>query len=189
MIDQATQGKHGGDRKSEHIKSDNVKLGFPAGNTRQHALRKFRKDRPDLHVQVLKGKLTPHAAMVKASWFSVSRPHARGFYAIGQRLARRCEITPTRERLLRLLRPSGGGGQNHAHTREASTRGTWAIRKARRSRPHARGFCQSERGRPREASPVRYSRQRGLDRASFYVPLDEGLKTPEDDGGGLTPLK
>jgi hypothetical protein len=32
----------------------------PQGNTRQHALRKLRKDRPDLHAQVLAKKLSPH---------------------------------------------------------------------------------------------------------------------------------
>jgi hypothetical protein len=35
-------------------------------------LRKLRKDRPDLHAQVLAKQLSPHAAMVKA--FPVSRP-------------------------------------------------------------------------------------------------------------------
>ncbi len=52
-------GSHGGDRKSEHIKKNNVLLDSnrggksnnvllatpPEGNTRQHALRKLRKDR------------------------------------------------------------------------------------------------------------------------------------------------
>jgi hypothetical protein len=69
LIDQATQGKHGGDRKSEHIKRDIVTLDADRrGNTRQHALRKLRKDRPDLHAQVLKGKLSPHAAMIEAGF-------------------------------------------------------------------------------------------------------------------------
>jgi hypothetical protein len=69
LIDQATQGKHGGDRKSERIKTDIVRLDTNQhGNTRQHALRKLRKSRPDLHAQVLKGKLSPHAAMIEAGF-------------------------------------------------------------------------------------------------------------------------
>ncbi len=63
MIDQATQRKQGRPPKLENIDIVNV---TPSGNARQHALRKLRKSRPDLHVQVLKGKLSPHAAMIKA---------------------------------------------------------------------------------------------------------------------------
>ena len=49
LIDQAEQGKHGGDHTSKASKLDNVKLAtYPTGNTRQHALRKLRKDRPVL---------------------------------------------------------------------------------------------------------------------------------------------
>jgi hypothetical protein len=67
LIYQATQGKHGGDRKSERIKTDNISLDTNQhGTSRQQALRKLRKSRPDLHAQVLKGKLSPHAAMIEA---------------------------------------------------------------------------------------------------------------------------
>jgi hypothetical protein len=69
LIDQAEQGRHGGDRRSEGAKSDIVTLDSnQRGNTRQHALRKLRKERPDLHAQVLANKLSPHAAMVEAGF-------------------------------------------------------------------------------------------------------------------------
>ena len=67
LIDQATQGKHGGDHTSEASKTDNISLDTNQhGTSRQQALRKLRKSRPDLHAQVLKGKLSPHAAMIEA---------------------------------------------------------------------------------------------------------------------------
>jgi len=40
----------------------------PVGNTRAAALRRLRKDRPDLHKRVLDGELSPHAAMVEAGF-------------------------------------------------------------------------------------------------------------------------
>lgn len=40
----------------------------PVGTTRQYALRRLRKDRPDLHEQVVKGAVSPHAAMVQAGF-------------------------------------------------------------------------------------------------------------------------
>ncbi len=44
MLDEAVQGKHGGDRKSENIKMDNVQLDiYQGGNSRAAGLRKLRK--------------------------------------------------------------------------------------------------------------------------------------------------
>ncbi len=40
----------------------------PSGTSQTAALRRLRKDRPDLHAQVLAGDLTPHAAMVVAGF-------------------------------------------------------------------------------------------------------------------------
>jgi hypothetical protein len=40
----------------------------PQGNTRQHALRKLRTGRPDLHALVLDKKLSPNAAMIEAGY-------------------------------------------------------------------------------------------------------------------------
>lgn len=69
LFDQATQGGHGGDRHSESFKLDNIQLeGHPAGTSRAAGLRRLRKDRPDLHAEVLAGTLSTHAAMVKAGF-------------------------------------------------------------------------------------------------------------------------
>jgi hypothetical protein len=70
LINRETQGKHGGDRKSEGIKTDNVRVDNPDayGNDRSYALRRLRKDRPDLHKRVIAGKLSPHGAMVEGGF-------------------------------------------------------------------------------------------------------------------------
>ncbi len=55
LIDQARQRKHGGDHMS---KFDNVQLAIeqaPTGNSTDAALRRLRKDRPDLHQRVIMG--------------------------------------------------------------------------------------------------------------------------------------
>jgi hypothetical protein len=46
----------------------------PTGNTEQYALRRLRTSRPDLHAQVLAGSLTPHAAMVQATFDYAALP-------------------------------------------------------------------------------------------------------------------
>ena len=38
------------------------------GNTRQYALRKLRKDAPELHAKVLAGEVSPHQAMIEAGF-------------------------------------------------------------------------------------------------------------------------
>jgi hypothetical protein len=63
LLDRALQNPHGGD----HSKANNVQVA-PAGNTRERALRKLRKDAPELHADVLAGRLTAHAAMVQAGF-------------------------------------------------------------------------------------------------------------------------
>lgn len=40
----------------------------PTGNTSSSALRRLRKDRPDLHARVLAGELSPHKAMQEAGF-------------------------------------------------------------------------------------------------------------------------
>ena len=67
LIGEVTTGEHGGNRRSEGFKPDNVSLETaPYGNDRQYALRRLHKDRPDLHALVLDKKLSPHAAMIEA---------------------------------------------------------------------------------------------------------------------------
>jgi hypothetical protein len=65
LIDQVTQGKQG--ERTDLVNNVNEVV-RPLGNTRQRALRQLRKSRPDLHAQVLKGKLSPHAAMIEAGF-------------------------------------------------------------------------------------------------------------------------
>lgn len=48
--------------------NDNVQDKAPAGNRADAALRRLRKDRPDLHAEVLAGNLTAHAAAVAAGF-------------------------------------------------------------------------------------------------------------------------
>jgi hypothetical protein len=71
LVDAAMQRPHGGDHKSAEakIKASIARLDpKPAANTRQQALRRLRKDRPDLHRRVLAEETTPHAAMIEAGF-------------------------------------------------------------------------------------------------------------------------
>jgi hypothetical protein len=68
LITQVVKGKHGGDRKSEAVKSDNVRLDDGYGNDRSYALRRLHKDRPDLLQKVIDRELTPHGAMIEAGF-------------------------------------------------------------------------------------------------------------------------
>jgi hypothetical protein len=65
---------HGGDRRKVYNKRNDVHL-VPRGNTAAAALRRLRKDRPDIHGRVLAGELSPHAGMVEAGF---RRPAHRG---------------------------------------------------------------------------------------------------------------
>lgn len=69
-LDRAVQRPNGGDRKSDKakIRFNNVKTDPPAGNSESAALRRLRKDRPDLHTRVLANELTAHAAAVQAGF-------------------------------------------------------------------------------------------------------------------------
>jgi hypothetical protein len=64
LIDKVMKRKRGRPSKAENV--NNVNVSRPLGNTRQRALRQLRESRPDLHAKVLKGKLSPHAAMIEA---------------------------------------------------------------------------------------------------------------------------
>ena len=50
-----------------HADVDNVNV-RPTGNTEAYALRKLRKDAPEVHKQVLDGEISPHAGMIKAGF-------------------------------------------------------------------------------------------------------------------------
>ena len=65
LLDQALQNQPGRPEKT----FDNIQ-GFspPTGTSETSALRRLRKDEPELHAEVLAGNLTAHAAMVKAGY-------------------------------------------------------------------------------------------------------------------------
>lgn len=72
LIDQVT-GNHQG-KRNDLVDNVNEVLERPAGNTKQYAIRKLRKDRPDLHARVMAEEITPHAAMVEAGFRKKSTP-------------------------------------------------------------------------------------------------------------------
>lgn len=54
---------------SVHPAVDNIhSTERPSGTSSTRALRRLRKDRPDLHAKVLDGSLSPHAAMIEAGF-------------------------------------------------------------------------------------------------------------------------
>lgn len=63
LLDRAVQNPVG--RPSETL--DNVQ-DFPSGNSEAAALRRLRKDAPELHARVLADELSAHAAMVQAGY-------------------------------------------------------------------------------------------------------------------------
>lgn len=106
LFDKAIQRPAGGDRRSSDFNVDNVHIGLgrPDGNSRQRALRRLRKDRPDLLERVEAGELSPHAAMVEAGFLqkSMSVP-ADNMVSLAETLRRRL-TSADRKRLRDLLR-------------------------------------------------------------------------------------
>ena len=78
LLDQALQRP--AHRPLESV--DNVHASRPAGNASSAALRRLRKDRPDLHAQVIAGEVSANWAMVEARFrpktisVAVTRPDA-----------------------------------------------------------------------------------------------------------------
>ncbi len=65
LITKAEQGQQG--RRSDLVYNvQEVKA--PTGNTPEAALRRLRKDRPDLHARVIAGELSPHAAAIRGGY-------------------------------------------------------------------------------------------------------------------------
>jgi hypothetical protein len=64
--DGANQRPVGRPKKLDNNSGD-VK-GFPSGNSAAYAIRRLRKDRPDIHARVLAGELTPHAGVIEAGF-------------------------------------------------------------------------------------------------------------------------
>ena len=70
MLTEALRNPEGGDKRSEAARTT-VYIGHsdrPAGNTKERALRKLRTSAPELHADVLQGRLSAHAAMVQAGY-------------------------------------------------------------------------------------------------------------------------
>ena len=66
LLDQAYQRPTGRPKKSGTLLP--VLPNRPEGNTSAKALRRLRKDRPDLHAEVIAERLSPHAAMIEAGF-------------------------------------------------------------------------------------------------------------------------
>jgi hypothetical protein len=65
MLDQALQRPHGVNIGAD---VDNINIQRPNGTSKEHALRKLRTSAPELHAEVLQGRLSAHAAMVQAGY-------------------------------------------------------------------------------------------------------------------------
>jgi hypothetical protein len=65
LIDRVTQLPAHRPVTVDNVHSSEVR---PDGNSRDAALRRLRKDRPDLHERVIGGELSPHAAMLEAGF-------------------------------------------------------------------------------------------------------------------------
>lgn len=95
LLDQALQNPVGC-----NVPLDNVQGRAPTGNAKDRALRKLRKDAPELHAEVLAGRLSAHAAMVKAGF----RPRTFTVRPEPKSAARTLRKYMTREQLLELAR-------------------------------------------------------------------------------------
>lgn len=66
LLDRAVQRPVGTNQASAGL--DNIQTRHPSGTSREAGLRRLRKDRPDLHAEVLAGRLSTHKAMVRAGF-------------------------------------------------------------------------------------------------------------------------
>ncbi|MBL3670653.1 hypothetical protein JL475_32730 [Streptomyces sp. M2CJ-2] len=65
LLDQAIVGRQG---ERTDLVSNRNEVPRPVGTTKAAALRKLRKDKPELHADVLAGRLSAHAAMIQAGF-------------------------------------------------------------------------------------------------------------------------
>jgi hypothetical protein len=69
LLDRAMQRPPGGDQRSkDRTTVDNINSARPDGTAKAAALRKLRKDAPELHAKVLANEMSAHVAMVKAGF-------------------------------------------------------------------------------------------------------------------------
>jgi hypothetical protein len=62
------QQRQGGRPKTVDNGGGNINSSRPSGTSKAYALRRLRKDRPDLHARVLAGEISAHAAMITAGF-------------------------------------------------------------------------------------------------------------------------
>lgn len=102
LLDRALQNQPGNPGNVNNINSSR-----PQGTSREAALRRLRKDAPELHAEVLAGRLTAHRAMVEAGYrpktFSVRTDSAE---AVARALRRQLDAD-TLAAVLRLLAEPG----------------------------------------------------------------------------------
>ncbi|MEU2075455.1 hypothetical protein [Streptomyces sp. NPDC013489] len=67
LLDRALQRPSHVHRDDDQGDVDNIHI-RPSGTSKEAGLRRLRKDRPDLHADVLAGRLSTHSAMVKAGF-------------------------------------------------------------------------------------------------------------------------
>lgn len=70
MWQEMIKGQHGGDRKSKYaeIKTDNVQLDNPGGNSRKVTLERLKRKTPALFERVVTGELSANAAAIEAGF-------------------------------------------------------------------------------------------------------------------------
>ena len=74
--DRANLRPPGRPKKNVSITQNDRNISRPVGTTRAAALRRLRKDRPDIHARVLAGELSPHAGMIEAGFRNRQPPLA-----------------------------------------------------------------------------------------------------------------
>jgi hypothetical protein len=62
------QLRPGGRPKTVDNGNSNINSSRPTGGSKAYALRRLRKDRPDIHARVLAGEISAHAGMIEAGF-------------------------------------------------------------------------------------------------------------------------
>ena len=68
LLDRTLQADARPGERTDLVNNMNDVVRAPKGTSKEYALRRLRKDAPDLHAEVLAGKLSAHAAMVRAGF-------------------------------------------------------------------------------------------------------------------------
>jgi hypothetical protein len=75
QANKSRQGKGPRDDKGRFVDNEITAINErPVGTSRAYALRRLRKDRPDIHARVLAGELSPHGGMVEAGFRKRKQP-------------------------------------------------------------------------------------------------------------------